>query len=258
MASLDYLIMPSAVAPSPLTPYQALLNPEIRFNQTIRAIKKWAKAAKKHEFRIIVADNTGWARRIESVIHKSDLGSKMITVLDVPSPTSEEIARGKGAAETACLMYALNSLELEDSSLVAKVNARYFVTNGMFLVANLSDSFQFAAWPRPKLDSVDTTFFLGSAGFLETIFPYVYKETDDLAEKFVENLYADFSLRITRCDFERLAYAPAIHGQSGTTASVASPFNEARLVSILVRARFRIREILPFIKPNYQRSRNKK
>jgi hypothetical protein len=129
--------------------------------------------------------------------------------------------------------------------------------NGLYLIDELEDDFDFAAWPRPYLDSVDTTFFVGKAGFLQQAFAYVYAETDDLKEKFVENLYADYSIRNTACRYQRFNYSPAIKGQSGTTGSKASPLNEFRIVSFIVRVRKVFRKTLSFIKPGYQRGARK-
>lgn len=100
---------------------------------------------------------------------------------------------------------------------------------------------------------MDTTFFAGKADFLAKAFSYVYAETDDLKEKFVENLYADFSIRNKDCKYVRFNYSPAIKGQSGTTGSHASSLNEFRMVSNLVRLRKFIRSTLYFVKPKYQR-----
>lgn len=253
MARIDALIMPSAVAPSPSTPFQALVDPKIRLSQTKKAIRYWVKLAEKHDFRVLVVDNTGYAQKILLTLDKRISTSSKLNVIDVPPVSEFDVKRGKGAGETSTLIAGLNHLNLPEQSLVAKVNARYITTNGLFLINELDEGFDFAAWPRPYLDSVDTTFFVGRAGFLSKIFSYVYAETDDLKEKFVENLYADFSIRNDNCRYVRFNYCPAIKGQSGTTGSHASPLNEYRMVSNLVRFRKFTRSVLYFIKPKYQR-----
>ena len=88
-------------------------------------------------------------------------------------------------------------------------------------------------------------------------FKYVYQETDDLKENFVENLYADYTIRNQDCRFIRFNYCPAIKGQSGTTGSKASPLNEFRIVSVVVRLRKMIRKTMSIIKPSYQRGLKK-
>ena len=253
MARLDALIMPSAVAPSPKTPFQALVNPQVRLQQTIKAINYWVKVSKKYNFQILVADNTGFADQIRAGLASTISQYSKLQIIDVPPVSEADTARGKGAGETSTLIASLAFLNLPPHSLVAKVNARYITTNGMFLIDELEDNFDFAAWPRPRFDSVDTTFFLGRVDFLEKAFKYVYEATDDLQEKFVENLYADFSIRNEKCNFIRFNYSPAIKGQSGTTGSNASPFNEFRMVSFLVRKRKSLRKALYFLKPKYQR-----
>ena len=252
---LDVLMMPSAVAPSAHTPFQALLDPEIRFKQTISSIRRWAKLAKKYNFQIVVADNTGYASKIESA-SQGLLPAEQLLVFDVPPPSAESTARGKGAGESESLLFALQKLKLNPESIVAKVNARYFTTNGFFLLSEIENEFDFAAWPRPQLDTVDTTFFAGKAGFLERYIAMIAVEVDDLREKFVEVLYADYSIRNRNCKFVRLNYAPATLGQSGTTGAVASRWNEARTVSLVVRIRAWVRKKLYFIQPGYKRKKS--
>lgn len=252
MSKLDVLLMPSAVAPSSDTPFQALLDPEIRFRQTISSIKRWAKLARKHNFRIVVADNTGYASRIEEAVGDI-LPSGQLRVIDVPSPTAESTSRGKGAGESESLLFALKQLALHPDSVVAKVNARYFTTNGYFLLSEIENEYDFAAWPRPLLDTVDTTFFAGKAGFLEKYISRIAVEVDDLREQFVEVLYANYSIRNRECRYVRLNYAPATLGQSGTTGAVASRWNEARTVSLVVRVRIWIRRKLHFVQPGYKK-----
>jgi hypothetical protein len=252
MAKLEVLLMPSAVAPNSDTPFQALLDPDIRFKQTVSSIKRWSKLARKHDFRIVVAENTGYGQKIREATANL-LPQSQLQVIDVPSPTAESTSRGKGAGESESLLYALTELRLHPETIVAKVNARYFTTNGFFLLTEIDSQFDFAAWPRPLLDTVDTTFFAGKAGFLEKYISKISVEVDDLREKFVEVLYADYSIRNSECRYIRLNYAPATLGQSGTTGAVASRWNEARSVSLLVRVRAWIRKKLHFIQPGYKK-----
>lgn len=253
MAKLDALLMPSAVAPSQDTPFQALVDPQIRLRQTVKAIDYWVGRAHKSDFKIMVVDNTNFAEGIKDALPRKILSSPLLAVHDVSLLSSEDLKRGKGAGETLTLMLGLRLLNLPDEAIVAKVNARYIATNGLYLVEELEDSFDFAAWPRPRLDSVDTTFFAGKAGFLVDAFEYVYEKTDDLKQDFVENLYADFAIRNPSCNFIRFNYCPAIKGQSGTTGSKASPLNEFRIISFVVRFRKRLRQVLSVVKPSYQR-----
>lgn len=255
MAKLDLLVMPSAVSPPLDTPFQALTDANIRLRQTVRAVTRWERMSRRHGFQILVVDNTGFADKITSSLPSRVRNNPLVRVVDVEPASVEDTARGKGASETKTLIKALELAELPDQAIVAKVNARYFTTNGCFLVEQLSEDFDFSAWLRPKLDSVDTTFYVARAGYLKMLLPKIYIATDDLKEIFVENLYASNTLKDSQCTFERLNYCPAIKGQSGTTGSVASPFNEFRLVSILVRTREALRKKLPFLKPKYQRGR---
>jgi hypothetical protein len=257
MAKLDALLMPSAVAPSPDTPFQALVDPKIRLRQTVSAINYWVRRANKFGFKILVVDNTNFAEEIKANLPRRTLSFPLLEIHNVPKLSLEDIQRGKGAGETSTLMQGLVLLDLPDDAIVAKVNARYKTTNGLYLIDEIEGDFDFAAWPRPYLDSVDTTFFVGKVSYLTSAFDFVYSETNDLKEKFVENLYADYSIRNARCRFQRLSYSPAIKGQSGTTGSKASALNEFRIVSFVVRCRKQFRKTLSFIKPSYQRGSKK-
>lgn len=256
MARIDALIMPSAVAPPVTTPFQALTDPSIRLRQTLRAIDYWVSIAEKRHFRILVADNTQYANVIKLSLSKKAKESKFLEIIDVPPVSEFDTGRGKGAGETSTLRRALKHLALHDEAVVAKVNARYITTNGIYLLDEIDNIFDFAAWPRPLLDSVDTTFFAGKVKFLREAFDFVYENTDDLKEDFVENLYADFSIRNSTCRFVRFNYCPATKGQSGTTGTYASPLNEFRMVSLLLRVRKRLRRFFSFLKPKYQRGLN--
>jgi hypothetical protein len=257
MAKLDALLMPSAVAPSPSTPFQALVDPGIRLAQTIKAVQYWVCKAERFDFKVLVVDNTNYADQIRQNLPKRFARSAHLEIADIPPISTSDVTRGKGAGETSTLIAGLKLLDLPPGSIVAKVNARYITTNGLYLLDELSDDFDFAAWPRPRLDSVDTTFFAGEVEFLSKTFDFVYQQTDDLKEKFVENLYADISIKNSECRYERFAYSPAIKGQSGTTGSKANPLNEFRVVSFVVRARKASRNALSFIKPGYQRGLSK-
>ena len=257
MAKLDALLLPSAVAPSPDTPFQALVDPKIRLAQTVKAINYWTRRAEEFNFKIMVVDNTNFASEIEAGLSKKVLKSSLLEIQNVSGLLPRDIARGKGAGETSTLIAGLALLDLPDHAIVAKVNARYITTNGLYLIDELEENFDFAAWPRPRLDSVDTTFFAGRVGFLHDAFKFVYEKTDDLKENFVENLYADFSIRNQDCNYIRFNYSPAIKGQSGTTGSKASPLNEFRVVSFVVRWRKTLRNAMSIIKPSYQRGLTK-
>jgi hypothetical protein len=203
----------------------------------------------------VIADNTGYSSKIE----RSTLGllpEHQLVVIDVPTPSAESTSRGKGAGESESLLFALQKLQLNPEAIVAKVNARYYTTNGYFLLSEIEHEFDFAAWPRPQLDTVDTTFFAGKASFLEKYIAQIAVEVDDLREQFVEVLYADYSIRNSDCRFVRFNYAPATLGQSGTTGAVASRWNEARTVSLVVRIRSWIRKKLHFVQPGYNRNAN--
>ena len=255
MAKLDALLMPSAVAPSPDTPFQVLLDSRIRLKQTLRAISFWVCQAEKFDFKVMVVDNTNFANAIKVALPKRVLNSFNLEIHDVQPISPQDISRGKGAGETSTLIAGLNLLNLPGNGIVAKVNARYITTNGLYLINELDENFDFAAWPRPRLNAVDTTFFVGRVDFLHKAFKYVYQETDDLKGNYVENLYADYSIRNPDCRYERFSYSPAIKGQSGTSGSKASALSESRIVSCVVRGRRTILKLASFIKPIHQRGR---
>ena len=248
MARLDALIMPSAVAPSPNTPHQTLIDPNTRLRQTVKAVTHWVKRGELSNFQVLVADNTNYGAIILESLPAKIAHSKILKIIDVPSISKEDILRGKGAGETSTLIAALIELDLPGNSKVAKVNARYKTSNGLYLVEQLSEKFDFAAWPRQDFLSLDTTFFVGKASFLFDAFEYVYRETDDLAGKFVEILYADFTLRNSQCRFERFDYSPSVIAQSGSTGAKTHLLSEARVVSVVVKSHKKISSVFRSIK----------
>jgi hypothetical protein len=50
MAKLEALLMPSDVAPTPNTPFQALVYPTIRLRHTVAAVEYWVRRANKLDF----------------------------------------------------------------------------------------------------------------------------------------------------------------------------------------------------------------
>jgi len=124
MAKLDALLMPSAVAPSPDTPFQALLDPRIRLNQTLKAISYWVSKAHAFDFRIMVVDNTNFAQEIKSALPQKVRNSKLLEVLDVPPLSPQDIQRGKGAGETSTLLAGLALLNLPAKNVVSTESKR--------------------------------------------------------------------------------------------------------------------------------------
>ncbi len=120
-----------------------------------------------------------------------------------------------------------------------------------------ANKLDFVTWFRPQLDTVETTFFLGKAKFLQRAFGYVHGETDDLNEKCDGILYEDYSIRNIECAFQRVIYSSVIKGQSCTTGSKASPLNEFRRVCTVLRTKKTIWRLLSCIKPGYQRGDSK-
>ncbi len=234
---VDYLLLPSAIAPSPSTPFQEITDPNLRMKQTIRAIKNWLRIADRLAFQIIVGDNTGHAKHLAREFKSRKVDPQKIRFLDLDQPSKDDIARGKGACETRALIEMLSDTQLSQDSIIAKSNARYFTTNAVSLIKALSDDFDFAGWPYPRMNLIDTTFFLGRTSFLKNILPEIYIKTDDRSGIFVEKLYATKTLFQSNCEFERLAYQPAIFGQSGSTGERRSILSEARVVSIVIRLR---------------------
>ena len=131
MAKLNALLMPSAVAPSPNTPFQALLDPRIRLDQTLKAINFWVRQAEKFDFKIMVVDNTNFADEIKAALPKNAFKTLNLEILSVPPQSPQDVMRGKGAGEASTLMAGLRLLNLPSEAIVAKVNARYITTNGL-------------------------------------------------------------------------------------------------------------------------------
>jgi hypothetical protein len=120
-----------------------------------------------------------------------------------------------------------------------------------------ANKLEFVTRFQPQLDTVETTFFLGKAKFLQRAFGYIHGETDDLNEKCDELLNEEYSIRSMKCAFQRVVYSSAIKGQSCMTGSNASPLNEFRRVSTVLRTKKNIWRLLSCIKPGYQRGGSK-
>lgn len=252
------LLLPSAIKPPTDMPFLTLRNDSQRLQQTVKALKYWSRYQNREDFDfiVIVGDNTGSANLIREKTSKFFSHQKLI-FMDVPVPDPTVIARGKGAAETAAMLFMLDNFDFRDDDVVGKMTARQICSNGIDLFLSLETIPNFAAWPRPNLDTVDSRFYLSRASYLKKILPVIFQETDDLHGLFVEELYATYGIWANRGGFELFKHEPAILGQAGTTGTKLSIFSEANLISILVRLRKWLRVQLPFIKPSYLKIKSK-
>lgn len=252
------MLLPSAIKPPIDMPFLTLRNESHRLSQTVKALKYWSRYQNRKDFElvVIVGDNTGAAKLIEEK-SRNFFSEGNLIVLDVPVPDSEVVARGKGAAETAALMFMLENYDFSEDVVVGKMTGRQVCSNAIDLFLSLETLPNFAAWPRPNLESVDSRFYLGSARYLKSVLPVIFRETDDLKGIFVEDLYAKYGIWENRGGFELFKHEPAILGQAGTTGTKLSKFSEANLVAMLVRLRKWLRVHLPFIQPSYMRIKAK-
>jgi hypothetical protein len=234
--------MTSAVEPSNKTPFQALLEPNIRLKQTKKAIRKWLRSTRNSEQILVLGDNTGWADRIARHFPGPILEGRL-KIIDVDKPSLITVEKGKGSAEAITLLTMLKVVGAPNDSFVAKINARYFCNNWKFLSDRIEEKSDFAAWPSNHLDSIDSRFFVCKAGLLSQILPNVVAETDDISGKYAEMLYAKYSINIPSVKFQRFDYPPAIEGYSGTSGKKISGLGEYRTVSILVRLRLKLYKI---------------
>lgn len=248
------LLLPSAIRPPSAMPYLTLRNDAERLKQTIRALKYWSRYQNRNDFEfiVIVGDNTGAANAIREKAENFFSRGNLI-VMDVPSPDSQTIARGKGAAETASMLYMLGNFEYRTTDFVGKMTGRQRCSNAIDLFLSLEGHPNFSAWPRPDLKTVDSRFYIGTPQYLTEMLPMIYRETDDIKGIFVEELYATYGIWGNKEGFELFKHEPAILGQAGTTGTKLSPFSEANMVGMLVKSRKWLRSKLGFIKPSYKR-----
>jgi len=252
------LLLPSAIKPPSSIPFLALRDEGARLRQTIRALKYWSRFQnhKSVDVRVVIGDNTGSADILAQKCMKFFKPGNL-TVMDVPPPEQETILRGKGAAETAAMLFMLQNYSFEPGDIVGKMTGRQICTNAIDIFESLETKPKFAAWPRPNLETVDSRFYLGDPDYLREILESIFRETDDLQGLFVEELYARFCLWDNRGGFELFKYEPAILGQAGTTGTKLSPLSEANLIAILVRLRKWLRKNVSFIQPKYVRLNRK-
>lgn len=253
-----FILLPSAVEPPSSMPFLALRDKSARYEQTIKALKFWSsfQTLEGFEVKVVIGDNTGWSDRLYKGAQKHYAEGSLFSV-DVPAPNDDVIQRGKGAAETDSLLWMLRQIDIPDSALVIKMTARQYCVNAADLLVHMPSESNFAAWPRPFLDSIDSRFYIGRAGYLRKVLPVVSKETDDLKGIFVEHLYAQLCIWDNRGGYVRLEHEPGILGQAGTTGTQLSRLSESVLIAYLVNFRRFLRLRLTWIQPKYARKGRK-
>jgi hypothetical protein len=251
-----YILLPSAVEPPLNMPFLALRDKTARFDQTIKALRFWSKFQDLNglDVKVVIGDNTGWSDRLFQSSKKNFHSGNLISV-DVPSPSVDVILRGKGAAETESLICMLTEVNIPDDALVVKMTARQYCVNAAELLIQVPTNANFAAWPRPFLDSIDSRFFVGRAAYLRKVLPEIAEATDDPKGIYVENLYAQLCIWENRDGFTRLEHEPGILGQAGTTGTRLSVLSESVLIGYLVKYRRLLRVKLSWIQPSYAKKR---
>jgi hypothetical protein len=252
-----FILLPSAVEPPSNMPFLALRDPSVRFKQTLKALRFWSKFQNLDGFdvNVVIGDNTGWSKRLFQSASKGYRDGSLIFV-EVPRPLDEVILRGKGAAETEALIFMLNQVQIPQEAFVIKMTARQYCVNAADLLVRIPATANFAAWPRPFLDSIDSRFFIGRAAFLREVLPIIANGTDDMSGAYVENLYAQICIWDNRHGFVRLDHEPGILGQAGTTGTQLSILSESVLIGYFVAFRNLLRTKFFWIQPRYARKKS--
>jgi hypothetical protein len=58
------------------------------------------------------------------------------------------------------ILQTLEIFSLENKSFIMKSNARYFIFNWKLIIDRLPKDFDFAAWPSPDLNFLETGFYV--------------------------------------------------------------------------------------------------
>jgi hypothetical protein len=231
VSQIEALLMPSAISPSSRTNQLSVTNSKIRLRQTLKSVKLWRKSL-PDTIPIYIGDNTqGWIILMGEI---KKLNMKNVFVTHVNPPNSDNFARGgAGYAETLTILQTLEIFSLENKSFIMKSNARYFIFNWKLIIDRLPKDFDFAAWPSPDLNFLETGFYVAKVEALVKGLPCILETIDETKDIFVEHLYLE---HVTQRK-EKLTvfqFAPAIYGQRGHTGRKENYSSEAFAIYAIV------------------------
>lgn len=244
------LVLPSSIEPSASTHLLSVMNGQIRLKQTLVALKKWRKSL-PDSIPILIGDNTPGIDRLREAIR--DIGLVNTHVFDVKPISQSDFARGgAGLSECNTILTIIRSAKLNESELVMKSNARYFILNWKLLLSRLSNKANLAVWPGGNLEYVETGFFIARVQSLVNGLPNVMLEIDETQGIFVEHLYPTIVQNI-ESELHFFQFPPSIQGVRGHTGRREGRLSEAYAIYAAIKIREQVKiatRIVRLRKPN--------
>lgn len=227
------VILTAAVTPS-VTDHLVVNDPATRLNQYRSSIEKWRAAADESGFALAVVETSGAA---ESDVTRGVAGGTDIRFVSY-TPSEDEIARGKGAIETAALGYVLSSESFPDSETVYKCTGRLSVANANRVISSLAESTLRA---RMTLDHswIDTRLVGASLDVWRDIIIPAGQSVDDRVERPIEHelaVRAASRLADGSLTWARFPERPFFEGISGTSGRPYSGTRSKLSNALLARA----------------------
>ncbi|SFT33946.1 hypothetical protein SAMN05660657_00199 [Geodermatophilus amargosae] len=194
-------------------------DPEVRRRQYVESLRRWVPTAAAYGATLVLVENSG--EDLERLAHDA-VGEvpRHVRFLPAPAPSSDDVERGKGAAEAAMLDLFSGSSADDDDAVWYKVTGRLFVRNFARCVPDGLPPDSIVARAAMDLRQMDTRFFGATAGFWRGHLTGAGVHVDDRAEFFLEKVLMRRVLTAMGQGAELLRFGaqPAWYGRSGTHA----------------------------------------
>lgn len=189
----------------------------IREHQYRLSLIRWARAAQRHNFQVVMAENS--LTNLEHIRPDGESG-RALELMTVEPPTHDESLRGKGACEGSIIRQALKRMNPASGDVIAKVTGRLFVRNFPRCLPRLDPTVRAVVdIPRDKRNWVDSRVFAATASAWSSEFSQLGHTTDDRIGRNFEHELAQLSLpdSMPASGVRNFAEKPWIVGYSGTT-----------------------------------------
>lgn len=231
------VVLTATISPSVEVPNLLIRDPKERLAEYLESVRWWSKLAARKNFELLVFENSG---------HASDLAlfeSERVSIVPVPIPEKDNLAKGKGAGES--LMLQLSSELLRDYALILKCTGRLQVINAADLISRhlSSPTAEVVISWDSTLSKVDTRCFTVRPAFLRVWMSAIKHRVSDERGCDLESQSARWLLDqiIAGTHVVDFARSPAIVGNSASEG-VAYSRHKARarmLIESFVRGRLK-------------------
>lgn len=210
---MRHILLTAAVTPNVSGPV-ARSEPSLRLRDYVAAARAWSAVAAETGCRLTIAETTGFGAA--EIARRADLAS--VGTLDTV-PGDAVRARGKGAAEAACIDEFVSGID--DGDFVTKVTGRLRARNGAAIVRRMDRGLYLRmsygrAW-------VDTRMFAMDVCVWRYRFAGVGARVDDERQIYLEHAMGAQALRAV-ADGERVRPLPERPRWVGTSGSTARPY----------------------------------